>query len=199
VIAGWTGRDQKGVARHVAELKMLGVAAPSTTPLFYRVSASRLTAAAEIECCGEDSSGEVEAVVIRSGGFLWVGVGSDHTDRALEAYGVAAAKQACDKPLATELWAFDDVAPHWDSLVLRSWADGRLYQEGTTQALLDPRDLIQRYASGPLPEETAMFCGTLPANGGILAARRFSFELEDPVLGRSIRHEYQVRTLPIVS
>jgi hypothetical protein len=199
VIAGWTGRDQRKVAEHVAELKALGVAAPSTTPLFYRVSASRLTAAIEIECCGESSSGEVEAVVLRFGGSLWVGAGSDHTDRKVEAYGVAVSKQMCDKPVGAELWAFDEVAPHWDSLVLRSWADGFLYQEGTTAALLDPRELIERYASGTLPDETAMFCGTLPAIGGIRPAGIFAFELDDPVLGRSIRHEYRIRTLPLVS
>lgn len=199
VIAGWTGRDQGRVAEHVSELKALGVAAPSTTPLFYRVSAARLTAEREIQCCGESSSGEVEAVVIRSGGALWAGVGSDHTDRTVEAYGVAVSKQMCDKPLAAELWVFDEVAPHWDELVLRSWADGQLYQEGTTAALLDPRDLIEKYTSGTLPEETAMFCGTLPAIGGIRPAGVFAFELEDPVLGRSIRHEYRIRTLPVVS
>jgi hypothetical protein len=197
VIAGWTGRDQRKVAEHLSELKALGVAAPSATPLFYRVAAARLTAAPEIECVGESSSGEVEAVIVRSAGSLWVGVGSDHTDRTVEAYGVAVSKQMCDKPLAPELWAFDEVAPHWDALLLRSWADGVLYQEGTTAALLDPLELIARY--GTLSEETAMFCGTLPAIGGIRPARVFAFQLGDPVLGRSIRHEYRIRALPVVS
>ena len=202
VIAGWTGRDQRAVAEHVAELKALGVPAPSATPLFYRVSASRLTVAPEIETCGESGSGEAEAVLVRSGGFLWVGVGSDHTDRALETVGVAVSKQVCDKPVAPELWAFDEVIGHWDSLVLRSWAvtgaEEKLYQEGTTSALLDPRELMEKYSGGTLPDETAMFCGTLPAIGGVRPAEGFVFELTDPILGRTIRHKYSIKVLPVV-
>lgn len=201
VIAGWTGRDRRRVREHIEELKALGVAPPTTTPLFYRISASRLTFSASIETCGDNSSGEVEAVVVAHGGSLWVGAGSDHTDRSVEAYSVAVSKQMCDKPLAAELWAFDDVAPHWDSLALRSWAvkngERQLYQEGNVSALLDPRELIDR--NGGLAPGTAMFCGTLPAIGGVRPAEAFVFELEDPVLGRTIHHEYSLRVLPVVS
>lgn len=203
VIAGWTGRDRDRVREHVEELRALGVPAPSRTPLFYRVSAARLTSQPEIEACGENSSGEVEAVLVSLGGELWVGVGSDHTDRSVEAYSVAVSKQMCDKPLAPECWAFQDVAAHWDSLVLRSWAENdgetRLYQEGETRALLDPRELIDRYASGKLEEATAMFCGTLPAIGGVKPSEGLRLELSDPVLGRAIRHRYSTRVLPVVS
>jgi hypothetical protein len=191
------------VHAHIEELKALGVPAPSRTPLFYRVSASRLTSQPEIETCGDNSSGEVEAVVVSLGGTLWVGVGSDHTDRSVEAYSVAVSKQMCDKPLAAELWAFDDVAGHWDSLVLRSWAETngetRLYQEGETSALLDPRELIERYASGNLEDGTAMFCGTLPAIGGVKPTESLALELFDPIRGRAIRHRYSTRVLPVVS
>jgi hypothetical protein len=50
-----------------------------------------------------------------------------------------------------------------------------------------------------LPEGTAMFCGTQPSIGGIAPADRFEMELEDPVLGRSIRGAYDIRALPLVS
>jgi hypothetical protein len=202
VIAGWTGRDRRKVEEHIEELHALGVSPPSTTPLFYRVSASRLTSADRIEVCGEETSGEVEAVLVALEGSLWVGAGSDHTDRALERTSVAMSKQICDKPLAPELWAFDDVADHWDALELRSWriegAERALYQEGAVNALLAPRDLIDAYAGGTLADATAMFCGTLPAIGGVRPAGRFAFQLTDPVRKRAIRHEYAVRVLPIV-
>jgi hypothetical protein len=58
--------------------------------------------------------------VIFSAGGLWVGLGSDHTDRAAEAYSVALSKQLCRTVVAGELWRFDDVAPHWDWLILRA-------------------------------------------------------------------------------
>src|SRR5215470_20332233 len=49
VIAGWTGRDQAAVEKHIAELAVLGVKRPATTPIFYRVAASRLTTDDSIE------------------------------------------------------------------------------------------------------------------------------------------------------
>ena len=49
-----------------------------------------------------------------------------------------------------------------------------------------------------LPENTLMFCGTLAARGGVRPTGRFEFEIEDPVLGRSIAHGYSVRILPVL-
>jgi hypothetical protein len=43
-----------------------------------------------------------------------------------------------------------------------------------------------------------MFGGTFAAKGGIRPASRFEFELEDPVLKRTIRHCYDVITLPVL-
>ena len=77
---------------------------PATTPVFYRVAAARLTMAGVIECSGGRSSGEVEFLILQTAGRLWVGVGSDHTDREVEAYGITVSKQMCDKPVASEFW-----------------------------------------------------------------------------------------------
>jgi Protein of unknown function (DUF2848) len=41
-----------------------------------------------------------------------------------------------------------------------------------------------------------MFGGTLAADGGVRPTNEFAFELQDPVLGRSITHAYRVRSLP---
>jgi hypothetical protein len=201
VIAGWTGRDPIALEKHIRELEALGVARPSSTPIFYFVSTSRLITASVIEVSGNRSSGEVEFVLVQSGGRLYVGVGSDHTDRAVEAYSVTVSKQMCDKPLAAELWDFADVEGHWDKLVLRSWVfvDERriLYQEGSVSDMRAPADLIERFAgTRELPDGTVMFCGTLAAKGGIRPAQRFEFEIEDPVRGRRIRHGYDVVSLP---
>jgi Protein of unknown function (DUF2848) len=42
-----------------------------------------------------------------------------------------------------------------------------------------------------------MFCGTLAALGGVRPSPHFAFELEDPVLGRKIDHEYSINSLPV--
>jgi hypothetical protein len=101
------------------------------------------------------------------------------------------------------LWPYEDVAGHWDRLILRSWAlngdSEELYQEGSVAAMLGPEELIARYTGGAerLPPKTVMFSGTLAAKGGIHGAERFRFELEDPVRGRRLRHEYGIRRLPV--
>src|ERR1700731_4674756 len=134
VVAGWTGRDAAAVEKHIKEREALGVKRPASTPIFYRVSAARLTTDAEIEVVGETSGGEVEFVLLRHDGRMWVGTGSDHTDREVGTYGLTVSKQMCDKPIASVFWAFDEVAPHWDKLMLRAYVtEGGarvLYQEG---------------------------------------------------------------------
>ncbi len=201
VMAGWTGRDPVARDRHIAELEVLGIPRPASTPIYYPLAASRLTTASVIEASGADSSGEVEFVLLRAGGRLLVGVGSDHTDRKVETYSVTVSKQMCDHPMAPELWAFEDVADHWDSIILRSFATisgGRvLYQEGTLAAMLPPAELIATGFGNELPDGTAMFGGTFAAKGGIRPADRFDFEIADPVLNRSIRHGYSIMTLPV--
>jgi hypothetical protein len=203
VIAGWTGRDRAAVEKHIAELEALGVQRPSRTPVFYRVSAARLTTADSVEMLGDQSSGEVEFVLLRTDGRLWVGVGSDHTDRDVETYDVAVSKQVCDKPVARQFWAFEDVEAHWDRLMLRSWIienGARVsYQEGAVTAMLPPKDLLQRFAgNGPLRDGTVMFCGTLAAHGGVRPSNEFRFELADPVRDRQIGHGYRIDVLPRV-
>jgi hypothetical protein len=40
-------------------------------------------------------------------------------------------------------------------------------------------------------------CGRLAAKGGIRAAERFVFELEDPVLKRQSRNQHRITVLPV--
>ena len=205
IIAGWTGRNKEAMEEHIAELEELGVKRPARTPMFYRVSVDRLAHADRIEVLGSASSGEVEFFLFNLDGEVWVGAGSDHTDREAETAGVTLSKQMCEKVLASELWRLSDVAGHWDELRLTAHAviggERVLYQDGSVSAMLSPDDLVGLYAQ----EETAnggfragdlMMSGTVPAIGGVRAGSRFEFELQDPVLGRTISHGYDVVELP---
>jgi hypothetical protein len=199
VIAGWTGRDEAALRKHIRELEEIGVKPPKTTPIFYRVSASLLTFSSEIQVSGPDTSGEVEFVLIRTKDDLRVAVGSDHTDRKAETIGVSLSKQLCAKPVSAESWSYGEVKAHWEKLILRSYIVENehivLYQEGPVTAMRSPEDLMARY--GKLPAGHAMFCGTLAARGGIRGSARFRMELEDPVLQRRLSHEYAVKILPV--
>jgi hypothetical protein len=203
VIAGWTGRDPVARDKHIAELEALGIKRPPTVPVYYRVSARRLTTEDSIEVSGGDSSGEVEFVLIGWQGRIFVGTGSDHTDRKVESYSVTVSKQMCDKVVAPVLWEIEDVIGHWDRMILRAhaWIGGArvLYQEGTLDHMLPVEQLIRGcFGDTRLPDGCAMFGGTFAAKGGIRPASRFEFELEDPVLKRTIRHGYDVIELPVL-
>lgn len=204
VIAGWAGRDRAAIEHHIEELEALGVPRPSSVPLFYRVAAQQLTQDERVEVVGPDTSGEAEVFLFAHEGRHWVGLASDHTDRQLETHSVALSKQVCAKPVATQAWLFDEVAPHWDALVLRSWIveDGErvLYQEGTLATLRPPFDLVRgSFDADAMPAGTGMTCGTVAAIGGIRPSPSFEMELEDPVLKRALRHQYTLDVLPIIA
>lgn len=201
VIAGWTGRNVAALEAHIKELEAIGVARPKTVPIFYRVAHSLLTTAPAIEVMADKSSGEVEFVLFALDDGLWVGLGSDHTDRKAETVGVTLSKQLCGKPVGAALWRYDEVKPHWDKLVLRSFVpDGgkrRLYQEGPVTNMRSPEELIKLYTGGDrLAPGTAMFCGTFAVHGEISYSGTFDMELEDPVLGRKLTHGYRIVSLP---
>src|SRR3954452_15336039 len=149
VIAGWTGRNRAAVERHVAELAAMGVRSPAVTPSFFQVGTELLTTAPQIDVIGNHSSGEVEFVLVSAADGLYVGGGSDHTDRQVEAYDFTVAKQMCPKPMAAELWSLAAVEGHWDELVLRSHVTRRgdtiLYQHGSVSNILSPMDLVARW------------------------------------------------------
>jgi len=201
VIAGWTGRNTEALEAHIKELEAIGVKRPKTVPIFYRVAYSLLTTAASIEVMADKSSGEVEFVLFSFDDGLWVGLGSDHTDRKAETIGVTLSKQLCAKPVGTTLWRYDEIKPHWDKLTLRAFVpDGgtrRLYQEGPVTNMRSPEELIRLYAGGDkLPPGTAMFCGTFAVHGAISYSGTFDMELEDPVLGCRLTHRYSIVSLP---
>jgi hypothetical protein len=202
VVAGWVGRNLEALQKHIDELAELGIEPPGRTPTYMNLSAATLTQGQSIAVVGAGSSGEVECVVITDrDGARYLSVGSDHTDREFEKFGIPASKQMCAKPVAGEAWPWDEVADHLDSLVLRSWMikDGRktLYQEGSLGENRGLAELLGNIPAGCLRpgESFCLFCGTFAAIGGLQYGQGFAFELHDPVRGRSIRHGYDIEVL----
>lgn len=199
VIAGWTGRDANAVQHHIEELSALGVTPPSRVPLFYMVSSSLLVHLPEIQVLGEKTSGEVEPLLVKLDDVLFLGLGSDHTDRDLEVVSVAASKQACPKPVAEVLWKFEEVAPHIDQLILNCEIEEHgkwiTYQQGTLAGI---RPLVELIESVGLDDDQAMLCGTVGAIGGVRPACSYKMSLTDPVLNRVLELSYRVKPLPVV-
>ena len=207
VIAGWTGRDRAAIDHHIEELAAIGVPRPSTVPLYYRVAASLLTQASQIEVLGAGTSGEVEPVLVRARGRWWLTVGSDHTDRDAERAGVALSKQLCAKPIASQAWAWATVVSRADTIGLRSeiLEDGKWvrYQDGTLAGIRPLEQLIAGLpADAPVADGLVLFCGTLGAlpdasGRGVRPAARMRLQLIDG--DRTLAHEYTTTALPQVA
>jgi biotin operon repressor len=199
-VAGWTGRSREAVDHHIQELADIGIAPPSSVPLYYRCSTQLLTQDAEIAMLGPDTSGEAEPLLVRANGKTWLGLASDQTDRALEAHSVAHSKQVCPKPVADTLWDFDAISDHLDQIELASWifeeGEWKQYQKGSLAMILPLSELL---AGSGLAEGGAMLCGTLPAIGGVRPAAQFKMAMHDPVTGETIEAQYTTQTLPVVS
>lgn len=205
VIAGWTGRDEAAVRHHIDELAAIGVAPPSKVPLYYRTACANAVQTDRLEVVGEETSGEAEPVLIMRGARVWLTLGSDHTDRGLEAHSVALSKQIAAKPLARAAWPLETI-DDLDALTLRSRvgpaADRTdLYQDGTLAAIRPLRTLLDGAlaALGERPDTAIVYCGTLPTIGGLRPAARFEGTLHDAARDRTISLAYDVSVLPLVA
>lgn len=176
----------------------------TSPPSFYRLAPALLTQASHIDVLGVATGGAVSAVLLDSPLGMLVSIGSDHADSALAAqhtcrapgtdsasdakhttapYNAAVAKQVCAKPLSRDAWFYDDVAAHWDRLIMRSWlvrtdaSDAghtmpEVYQSGPLSELLAPEDLWQhcRYPNAAISESagSSLLSSTASAADGSL-------------------------------
>ncbi len=199
VNAGFTGRDQAAVQRHIKELKAHGVPCPDQTPVLYPKLARLITTAAEIDVVGSGTSGEGEFVLLVEPNRILVAAGSDHTDRDLEKTTIEKSKLVCPNVLSPEVWDLVDARAGWDDLVLRSYATAggkrTLYQEGRLAEMMTPDDLItlvRERTDGDLIG-TAIYSGTLALlSGELICGERFEVELSDERRGRLLRCDYRV-------
>ncbi|GGO48634.1 hypothetical protein GCM10012287_24080 [Streptomyces daqingensis] len=202
--AGYAGRSQDDVAAHVAELAELGVPAPSTTPALYPVAPYLAQQTGSVPAQHGRTSGEAEwALVVDDTGDLLLTAACDHTDRELEAYGVAWSKNAGPDVLAGQAWRLDDVADRVDSLTLRAWVTGEdgteeLIQDSTAAELLTPHHWAEVLRErGELEPGTVLISGTVPMRHGVdQFAGRWRVQLADPSTGNEISLGYDVVRMP---
>jgi hypothetical protein len=189
IVAGYTGRDVDAVEEHIRELEAIGVPRPESVPAFYELSPELVTTDPDLSVEGSNTSGEVEPVLVRTSGRLYLAVGSDHTDRDIERDSVAASKAACVKPLSpvvVEIGRDFD----WDAVRLRSWVDDERYQDGPMTALRATTDVLAL-----VPEDDGgdlvLFGGTVPLlDGGFRPGVAWQVALVLPD-GREITHAYR--------
>jgi hypothetical protein len=200
---GWASRDLAAVQQHADELAHMGVSAPSRVPIYFPLSTNLASTTDHLQVLGPQTSGEVEyALLFGPDENVYVTVASDHSDRSFERFGIQLSKQLYPDVLATEVWPYAEVQSHWDHLILRAWSvehgERRLYQQADLEQLLSADawlDQLAREEPGLRRPGLVFLSGTPPTLGGLHFGDGFEFELEDPVLQRTIRHAYSIEVL----
>ncbi len=205
--AGYVGRNQEEVRRHIDELAKRGVPGPSSTPTLYPIVLRALTQSSRIEVYGEETSGEAEFVLlVENPDRVYVAAGSDHTARDLEVFDIAMSKTICPNVISVEAWLLEDALPGWDEIELRSWVtkDGKrsLYQETTLGSILPPADVLDlvRVKGKESLDHVAIYSGTIPLlKGEFVFGERFEVELYHPRLEDRLSLGYDVFPLRAIS
>lgn len=198
---GYSGRNKNKTWEHIEELKSIGVPEPKNVPELYHLKKNILTTEEKIQVIGDETSGEVEIVLItESDGRTYVTVGSDHTDRGLETVSIHKSKQICDKPVAEDKWAISDVEKEWDDLELYAEVrkDGKWvkYQEGKASAIIPLQEIREFLEDNNIElKGTTIFCGTVPLLNGFIYGEAYKCGIRSNKLKRCIEIEYKIERL----
>lgn len=202
---GFTIRDADLMRAHLDEIVKEGVPMPHVDkpPIILPISDWAITTADEITVQRERTSGEIEIVtLVKPDGSLLVGVGSDHTDRSLEAVDIPWSKQVCPNVLAPSVWPLEQVEDHWDEIYLESEVgvngEFQLYQRAPVNFFWTPREMVESLVGRIKPVQGGMvlFSGTVVTVDHTLSySRDWVIRLVDPVLGLRLEHQYRVTVL----
>lgn len=199
---GWVGRNQEEVRAHAAELAAHGIRGPKNIPEYFLMTSDVITHSPEIVVVGDRTCGEVEIFFFRKNGQIYVGVGSEHTDRELEGYNMIKSKAICQKPMSKEVWLYEDIKDHWDEIQLTSWqineqGERILYQDEPLGTILPLEDLLERAEKlYPNLDDVIIWSGTISALNGLVYGSTFSGEMNDKVLGRKLTFTYDIKAVP---
>lgn len=207
--ARYASRDLEGTRAKLDSLLAQGKSATRTNPSIFRIGRYLLTQSEEFEVQGPLTGGEVEIVAIRNGDEILISVGSDQCDRELDPLFQDKPKQMCPHPLAHAAWPYDEVRDHWDDLQLYGHVVVGEHvvpvQESTAAVLVDLEYLLAMDEVVALPDPAFLYCGAvaflssaaetatrlhLPEETALGVGDAFLVRLHDPVLGRTIEHQF---------
>lgn len=197
-VVGYSGSNKEKTMAHIKELQeQLNVAPPKKIPTIFEVSRELLTQDENLYFVGEKTSGECEYVILIKDNHLYIGLGSDHTDRELESLNVPKAKQVCLKPISKEIWDYEEIKDHISEIKLRSTQDGKLYQEGTLADIMPVEEILEELKTRiGNTNNCIIFSGTVPLVNSYVYSNGFHLELQDEKLNRTISFRYDVNIIP---
>lgn len=199
MVVGFSGKDVEKTMEHIHELEKEGVKCPSEVPVPYQCDPQIVTRKEVIDVIGPKTSGEAEYLILCHEGKFYIGIGSDHTDREMEAVSIHKSKQVCLKPCSVEFWDYEEVKDHFPQLRLISTqvVDGKEidYQNGVAGDLL-PFDVIIEKVQKEVPlEDCLIYTGTVPLLNGFRFGEQFSARLVDDQLGRELSLTYKIHVI----
>jgi hypothetical protein len=202
---GFTMRDEAKMQAHLEECYKLGVKELicDRPPLVMPISTWAVLTDDQISVQRPRTSGEVEIVtLVDADGTMYVGVGSDHTDRSLEGIDIPWGKQVAPNIVAPDLWLWSDVEDHWDQVSIKcSVVDNGEqvdYQDAMVSEFWTPAEMATGARESVVPFEGAMilFSGTVVTlEEKLRFAESWTISMIDPVLDRRIDHTYGVTVL----
>jgi hypothetical protein len=199
---GFTIRDREKQQAHIDEVEGVHVPWPPRLPIIFPISAWATITSEDVPVQYDRTSGEIEIVTVVDGDELYVGVGSDHTDRKLEATDIPWGKQVAPNIIAPTLWRWKDVEAHWNDILLESSVDSGsgpvLYQQAGVAEFWTPVEMVESVKGRivEVPGVKVFFSGTVVSvNKKLDFGHVFRMQMIDPVLGRTIDHTYRVTQL----
>lgn len=200
---GYAGCDTEQVRHHIEELSLLGVPAPKTFPTLYPLGSHVVSQEHLYQAPHDKTSGEAEWALLfgeNEDDHLLMAA-CDHTDRALEAHGVAWSKQSAPDFIGNVAWRYSAVKDDFSQFTLKAWVKNgdkeELIQDGTAGLLLPPSFWIEKLSEAGLARPgTLLLSGTIPMIGSV---NQFSdgwrVELADNK-GNVSQTQYKVEHLP---
>lgn len=199
MVVGFSGKDIAKTMEHIRELEKEGVKCPKDVPVPYQCDPQIVTRKPVIDVIGDKTSGEAEYLILCHAGKFYIGIGSDHTDRDLEAVSIHKSKQLCLKPCSEEFWDYEEVKDHLGALRIVSTqvVDGKTveYQNGVAGDMLPFDTLLEKVKAEVPLEGCLIYTGTVPLLHGFKFGSTFSCQLTDEVLGRTLSLSYDVRVI----
>jgi hypothetical protein len=202
---GFTMRDEEKMQRHLEECYKLGVKELicDRPPLVMPISPWAVLTDSKVAVQRPKTSGEVEIVTLADAdGTVYVGVGSDQTDRPLEGIDIPWAKQVAPNVVAPTLWKWDDVKDHWDevrmSCTVVDKGESVEYQDASVAEFWTPVEMLQgvRDSVVHVPGAIVLFSGTVVTLEETLRfAEQWTLRMTDPVLNRELSFTYDIEVL----
>lgn len=201
LIVGYSGSNIEKIKEHIKELKEhLGVPEPKRIPTIFECSRELLTTEKNIKFIGDMTSGEVEYLIIKHSNEIYIGIGSDHTDRKLESISVPKAKQICPKPIGEEVWLYKDVKEHWNEIEAESYQNidrkKVLYQKGKLSEILPVEKIISELENrvGNI-EDSVIFSGTVPLVSTFKYGNEFICKIFDKNNNSTLNLNYKINKI----